>query len=293
MSTTVRNFRTRSHLAAIFHYGREALLNRWKMLAMCSFLLIFLPRFVAFFAFSSGAQSFARATEEGALSRGNLIDEMTALSSATLEKPLVLYLMSLVLTVIGVFALAHMSWDYFEQNPSTFKNAVTRSFKTFLRKGLSAFVAVAFILFFSSPLTILRVVVLCLLVMLPVELVAGHQGGMKSVWHALFLKYSARTPLGRWPIFSNMMTVGGTVLSLAFLVQLGLAYLSDIDVFVGMAAGKWHDQIHLWGGGTVSFAFLVQHILELIFDALILGASMPFIAALRYLSQKSTFTAPV
>ena len=292
MSTTVRAFRPRSSLITIFHYGREALLNRWKMILKCSFLLIFIPRFLAFFVFSSGAQSFADAVERGALSHGNLIDGITALSSANLERPLLLTFVALILTLIGALALAHMSWDYFEQNPSSFKNAFSRGSKTLLRKGFGAFVMLAVILVFSSPLTILRVVVLCLLVMLPMELAAGHQGGVKSVWNTIFLKYSARTALGRWPRFSNMMTLGGTALSIAFLLQLGLAYLGDIDVFVGIAAGRWHEPVHLWGGGTVSFAYLLQHILELLFDAALLGVTMPFIAALRYFSQKSTFTAP-
>lgn len=261
------------------------------MLAMCAFVLVFLPRFLTFFVFSRGAAEFSQAIEDGALSSGNLIDGLTALSSATLEGPMMLTLVAVILTLIGTLAVAHLCWDYFEQQPSTVTNAVSRGARTLLRKGFGVLIMLTVIMFFTSLLTILRVVGLCLLVMLPVELAAGHHGGMKSVWHTLLLKYSAKTPFGRWPIFSNMMTLGGTALSLVFLCQLGLAYLGDIDVVMGIAAGKWIEPIHLIGGGTVSFASLIQHVLELLIDTTVITLTMPFAAALRHFSQKSTFTA--
>ncbi len=266
-------------------------MNRWKPLLMCSFLLIFLPRFIAFFVFSSGASAFASAVRSGAMNGGNLLDILTSLVGTMLETPMIITFVSVVIALGGVLAIAHLCWDYFEQQPSTLQSAVARGFLTLRRKGFGAFVMLVLIVMPTSVLTILRVVVLCLLVMLPIELAAGHQGGMRSVINAIFLKYAVRTPLGRWPIFSNMMTVGGTALSIVFLSQIGLIYLSDADLVMNLAAGKWIETVHLWGGGSVSLASLMRHILELLLDSTMIAITMPFVAALRYFAQKSTFTA--
>jgi hypothetical protein len=266
-------------------------MNRWKPLLMCSFLLLFLPRFIAFFVFSSGASAFASAIRSGAMNGGNLLDILTSLVGTMLKVPMLVTFAAVLIAVGGVLALAHMCWDYFEQQPSTLQNAVGRGFLTLGRKGFGAFVMLVLIVMPTSVLTILRVIVLCLLVMLPIELAAGHQGGIRSVINALFLKYAAKTPIGRWPIFSNMMTVGGTALSIVFLSQIGLIYLSDADIVMNMTAGKWIETVHLWGGGSVSLASLTQHILELILDSTMIAITLPFVAALRYFAQKSTFTA--
>lgn len=261
------------------------------MLAICAFSLLFIPRLVAFFLFAKGATHFSQEIEGGALSQGNLLDGVSALAEKTLEGPMLAGFFVFLMAMVGILALAHMSWDYFEQQPSSFASAAKRGLRTLVRKGFGALIMLAVVFVFSSVLAVLRVIILCLLVMLPIELVAGHSGGIKSVWNSMFLKYSVKSSYGRWPIFSNMMTLGGTVLSIAFLGQLAIAYIGDMDVVMGTAAGVWQKTIPLFGGGTISVAFFVQSLLELIFDTVVIATAMPFVAALRYFSQKSTFTA--
>lgn len=288
MSTPVTISSRRANLISIFHYGKECLLNRWKMLLLSAFYLIFLPRLLATITFAKGSTAFVKQVREGALNSGPLLDLVVQLAATTLEPVLLVDVIALLLALVGALTTAKLSVDYFEQRPVTIASAMQSGAKTLLFKGLGATVMLLLVMIPTSVMTILRVIVLCLMVMLPLELVSGHNGGMRSVLNALFLRYATPTSGGRWPIFSNMMTIGGLFLSVMFLIQLGLSYLLNIDVLLGVKAAWWIQEIHLFGG-TVSRGFLITHLLELAVDSTLIAVAMPFAAALRHFSQKSTF----
>lgn len=290
MSTPVTSHTQRNNLSVIFHYGKECLLNRWKLLLNITFFLIFLPRLLSSLVFSQSAKTYVDHIKSGALSSGNLIQTWENLVATDLQRGTAASMISLILILLGVLALARASVDYFEQRPSSVATSLQAAARALFLKGFGAAIMLVFVLLPSSVLALLRVVVLCLLVMLPLELVAGHKGGMRSVLDVLFLKYAVKGPLGKWPVFSNVMTVGGLSLSIMFLLQLMLVYMLDADVAFGFKSDWWVEQISIFGG-TISRSHLIFRILELFFDAGVIALAMPFVASLRFFSQQGTFRA--
>lgn len=282
----------RQGILLVFHYGKECLMNRYKLLLTLAFMFVLLPQLLAFFVESRGVHGYVEAIRLGALSEGNVLEAWLNLSAQHLQSGLWASFGCFLLGVLGVLALARASADYFEQRPSTISSTTKEASKALLFKGFGALVMLILILIPTSVLAILRVIVMCLLVMLPLELVAGPRGGLRSVWDTVFLNYANTNPRGKWPVFSNMMTVGGMALSLLFLIQLGFVYFLDLDIYLAVTS-SWWTNTNSFLGITAAKNQLLAQVLQIILRTLLVAAVFPFVAALRYFSQHATFQTEV
>jgi hypothetical protein len=290
LSTLQNQLKSANHLGSIFHYGKECFLNRWQLFAYIGFFLIFIPRLFAVISFSKTSTEIANMIVNGALNEGNLLEKIEGLLNPHLASVIGINILTLILMTIGVLTLAQLSRDYFEQNQSQkLVNLVASSAQLLLRKGPGVIIAFVLVMIPISMFSLLRVIVLCLLVMLPMELVAGHKGGFMSVFRCIFVKYVPDAPATKWPTFSNMMTIGGLTLSSIFLFEMFLTYALNADAYWNLNSTWWVESIKLMNGGVVSRNHLVVHILELLGDTLVFVVSMPFVASLRYHAQKHTF----
>ena len=85
-----------------------------------------------------------------------------------------------------------------------------------------------------------------------------------------------------------MLSVGGITLSCMFMADMALHALLDIDITLAWKSSWWTQETHLWGG-SMAYGHLILRIFGLLLDSILVAVSMPFLAALRHASQKSTF----
>ena len=286
MSTPVGGSAPRTSLGALVHYGRECLGNRWKMLFSLGFALLFVPRVVAVFFFSRGASSYSESVRGGALASGNLLTALSELAGEKLQSGMIFSGLAFLLVLLGSLAIAKACTDYFDEKPTSIASAFITGARTLATKGIGAGVMLVLILIPASIMTLLRVIVLCLLIVLPLEMVAGRRGGVLSVVEVLRLGYVTAPGRSKWPIFSNIMTIGGLAMSFMFLVQMGLALGVDLDLS-GSAGFAWLSwPLNLYGA-QMSLGFLMAHLTEIFFDSVLITCVMPFAAALRHTAREN------
>ncbi|MCX6117721.1 MAG: hypothetical protein NT027_09280 [Proteobacteria bacterium] len=291
MSTVHTHYDSSSKIGSVFHYGKECLTNRWKPLLILAICFILIPRIISGYSFALSSKTLVDAIRNGSLSDGNLIMKLESLlSEHGMATALGINFLAFILALVGLLAISQMCLDYFEQNPTKSVLQCAKSGgRVLLLKGFGAAAAMVLLVAPMAIFALLRVILLCLLTMLPLEMVGGHRGGFGSVTNTIFLRYAALTKAGRWPAFSNVMTFGGLALSAVLLYQLGLGYLLQIDVNLGILSSWWVDEVSILGS-QVSISYLVVHTLELLGDTAALTISMPFFASLRFHAQKSSFS---
>ncbi|MCX6126948.1 MAG: hypothetical protein NTV34_19665 [Proteobacteria bacterium] len=286
MSTPVGGSAPRTNLGPIARYGGECLGNRWKMLLSLGFALLFVPRVVAVFFFSRGAASYSEFIRGGALASGNLLMSLNELAGERLQSGMIISGLAFLLVLLGSLAVAKACNDYFDEKPANMASAFITGAKTLATKGFGASFMLLLILIPASIMTLLRVIVLCLLIVLPLELVAGRRGGVLSVIDVLRLSYVTAPGKSKWPFFSNIMTLGGLAMSFMFLVQMALALGVDLDLS-GSAGFAWLSRPLNFYGAEMSLGFLMAHLTEIFFDTVLITCVMPFAAALRHTARES------
>ena len=271
----------RPTLALIFTYGREALGNRRKLLLSIAFLFVFCPQLLIYLAWakaSSGIKqelvntaSLAPLAQILALFQG--VTRLVALPS----------LIGAALLMVGVLALARTSVDYFESRPDGFKQILARALRVLLTKGLGVFVLLTILLPALTILPLLRAVAMSMLVMLPVTLVANTNGGFKTTWDTLLLKYASQTKYGRWPTFINVLSMTGLFLTALFGVTLLINLVSSLDAVFELPAGFLANDV-TFAGLTINCGWMLSAFLGLIWESVAIAVIMPFMAAIYHLS---------
>jgi hypothetical protein len=274
-------------LHTLFHYGKECLQNRFKSYLPPALLLIVVPRLVAVVVHSQHANSVVKDVRQGFFQQGPLFDQLELIFSRHLSEVLVFNVISLVLLSLGVLCLAQINTDYFEQAPLQAPSQyLKRSARLFLTKFLLVGLALTVLMVPMSLFSMFRVILLCLLAMLPIELVITHKNGFSAVFDCIRLKYVNVSKFSKWTVFSHMLSLGGLMLSTIFLWELGLSYLMDLDLTMFHGFGAWHQEVQFFGA-TFSRAHLIRHVLEISGEAFILTFGLPFLASLRFFSEGS------
>ncbi len=272
---------TKTTLSDIFKYGHEALKNRRKDLFLISLYYIFLPQLAAAFALGTAAASTVSA----------LADFQNLTPFLQFQSILVLFSNRIVISglfagamgLLGILALARSSVDYFESYPGTLREVSLRSLRILLRKGLGSLFFFAILLPSLVVVPLIQSVALSMLVMLPVTLVTGSQGGFRTGWDTLFLRYANKTNFGRWPIFVNVLSVAGVFLTLYFGVSILIDHIAVADTLLEIPAGFLANTVH-FGGLAVNGGHGLTWLLQIFWQCFAISTIIPFTAAIYHLS---------
>ena len=130
---------------------------------------------------------------------------------------------------------------------------------------------------------LIQSVALSMLVMLPVTLVASGNGGLRTTWETIFLKYATTTSFGRWPVFINVLSVTGIFLTALFGVSLLIDQISVLDTIFEMPAGILDKTISI-PGIQMNAGLLISGLMNLIWESFAITMIIPFTAAIYHLS---------
>lgn len=271
----------KTNLSIIFHYGREALSNRRKDLFLIALMLILGPDLVLFFFWQSSAErTVAMLQSFSSYSPLAQIEALAAQFSSMMVGPLI---GMTFIKVLGVLTLARSCVDYFESQPRPVKSANLRALKVLFTKGLGV---IAFLLVIS-PLILafpfFRALTISLLVMLPVTLVASTHGGFRTAFDTVFLRYARYSPVGRWPVFFNVLSVTGIFLAISFGLSFFIDQLAILDVIYELPAGFLDKTIDA-GGVQMNSGLFMSRILSMLWDSLSTVLIIPFTAAIYHLT---------
>jgi len=269
-------------LSRILHLGKESLYNRWKLHLSLCLLLIFLPRSAAFLFNIGRSTTFVDQVRQQFTAGQDLLGVWERLASETLNSGVLISFLGLLLSAVGVLAIGSSSANYFDHKTTSMGQSISSGAKLLVLKGAGVMFALSLAMLPAAVFTLFRVILLCLLLVLPIELAAGHRGGIGSTINVLLLKYCP--PQQRWPLFSSLMTMGGVIISLVFVFKLLLSYFVDLDLDIP-GTFHWVGAPVTIAGGQVSTGYLAAHIVELLFDALFVATVLPFMAALRFSTQ--------
>ena len=268
-------------LTEIFKYGYEALQNRRKDLFLISLCFLVVPNLAAAIAWGSAAA----VTVPTLASLQSLSPRLQfeAILQIVSNRVLGVTFFATIMGILGVLALARSSVDYFESFPGTFKQVSKRSLRVLLTKGLGCFFLLAMVLPALLLMPLLRAVAMSMLVMLPVTLVTGTQGGFRTGWDTLLLRYANQTKFGRWPTFVNVLSVAGIFLTLFFGVSLIIEYLAVADTVLEIPAGFLASNLQV-GAFTLNGGLALSSLLQILWESFALAAIVPFTAAIYHLS---------
>ena len=271
----------KTNLALIFHYGREALGNRRKDLLLITVIFILVPNLLAYLAWQSTAIQAVDALNS--MTNMPAITEIESLFATVSSLIVAPSLAFGVLKILGILTLARSCVDYFESRPGSIGSVISRAGRVLLTKGLG----VVLILIIISPviflMPFLRALAMSMLVMLPVTLVAGGNGGLRTTWETIFLKYATTTSFGRWPVFINVLSVTGIFLTALFGVSLLIDQISVLDTIFEMPAGILDKTISI-PGIQMNAGLLISGLMNLIWESFAITMIIPFTAAIYHLS---------
>jgi len=270
----------RTNLKLIFDYGREALGNRRKDLFLIALTFLALPQ-IALLVVWGQASTDAVAIMDSLREKSSLqiIEDVFSSVSAQVFAWTAL---ATILGLVGVLALARTCVDYFESRPATIGNVSARAARVLLTKGFGSAFLLALMMPILTVLPLLRAVAISLLVMLPITLVTSPNGGFKTTWDSIFLKYATKTPYGRWPTFINVLTVTGLFLTALFGIGLLLDMASVLDTITEL-----NDQILgreiKFSGVKIGLGNLISESLYIIWESTWIALLCPFTAATYHL----------
>lgn len=280
-STGLSTHVTKSPLRLIFSYGLEALGNRRKDLFLIAFIFLLLPDLILSVTWSHVASvgvDFAKAH-----SNDPAIKIIESVISLVLSHIFPVGAAAILMTCVGILAIARTSVDYFESRPSSVLDVSLRALRTLATKGLGVFVFLVMITPIIAVVPLAGTIGISMLLMLPVTLTVTHKGGFRTAWDTLFLRYAEPTPYGRWPIFLNVLFVAGTFLSLLLTFSLLVNFALVMDVWFEIPAGSLASDLNLLGL-KMSLGHFISLLLKAIFDAFWLSVAIPFTAATLHLS---------
>jgi hypothetical protein len=274
-------------LAKIFYYGRECLTNRLKQLATIMVLWILLPQFFVLLRVSHDAGTFSDSVQslfEGSVPFSFL--SVLNILSSTIIGIFSWHFFATLCFLIGAMAMAKSCLDYFDSTPSTLAIVTRFSMKTILFKGAGLLLGLVLLAFPAAIFSLTRVFFVCLVIMLPVVVVANRQGGFLSVVDTIFLRYANQFRDGKWAVFSQVMTVGGLSMSLLFVVGWLCHSLTDLDAELYSKTTWFIDSPSLLGFRMARQHLIIQG-LEISSIALLCVATIPFTTSLYMLIQSN------
>jgi hypothetical protein len=248
---------------------------------LLSFLFVLLPQAVALTAWFFASSNVVRQIEL----TGHLppIDQFMSLFTLIGESVLFPSMLATLLFIVGVLSLARTSVDYFESKPESIKSTILRSVRVLLFKGLGVMLMLLILLPALSVMPILRAIGMSMLVMLPITLVAGTAGGFKTTWDTLWLKYTSPTSLGRWPVFVNVLSITGTVISLFFIGGILIEAIPVLDIKFGLSSALFEKDVFFFGR-KMNLMWFVASTVGLIWETGLIAVIMPFLASLHHLT---------
>lgn len=271
----------RVQLSDILSYGKEALANRRKDLFLIALFFVFLPDILDLVAWQVTASTAVSAlAETPGKTPLELLEHLVSRGLSTLALP------NVILGVIkawGILMLARTSVDYFESRPEPLSSVALRSLIVLFRKGLGALLVLLLVIPVTSIIPFVAVITLSMLVMLPVTLVTGTKGGIRTTIDTIFLNYTTPARVGgKVPAFMNILTVAGFFLT----ILLGIGFLIDqlpqIDLLMQIPAGFFAKDIEIFGQ-TINASQLLSNFLNVTWQTLGLIVMLPFTAAMYHL----------
>jgi len=270
----------RTNLKLIFDYGRQALGNRRKDLFLIALTFLVLPQ-IALLLVWGQASTDAVAIMDSWREKSSLQIIEDVFSSVSTQV-FGWTALATILGLVGVLTLARTCVDYFESRPATIGNTSARAVRVLLTKGFGSAFLLALMMPILAVLPLLRAVAISLLVMLPITLVTSPNGGFKTTWDSIFLKYATKTLYGRWPTFINVLTVTGLFLTALFGVGLLLDMASVVDTIMEIDDQILGREIK-FSGVKIGFGNLISESLYIIWESTWIALLCPFTAATYHL----------
>jgi hypothetical protein len=280
-STSLSTHVAKSSLRLIFDYGTQALSNRRKELFFIAFIFLFLPQIALTLVWAETSRTALESLAQ--LSASSPLAVFETVIQLLSNSLLPVGFLTLLLSLLGILALAQTSVDYFESKPSPIGNVLKRAGKRLLTKGLGTFLFFIVLFPVLAVLPLLRAVALSMLMMLPITLLVSDKGGFRTSWDTLFLKYSGTTRFGRWPIFFNVLSFAGIFLTILFGFIILIDFLKIVDTWLSIPAGLLESEVKIYNY-NFGFAEFVAQLMILILNSAWFAVAMPFAAATYHLS---------
>lgn len=102
-----------------------------------------------------------------------------------------------------------------------------------LRRGLPLIFLITVTLAITQAFPLTAIFLASMTLMAPVLMVAEHKSALRSFLNSLTLSYARKTPLGGWSAFLGLVTVGGLVFTISFLIDLGANQLLEASTITG------------------------------------------------------------
>lgn len=134
--------------------------------------------------------------------------------------------------IVGVAYLALIYLNLNQMRPWAFPEVSSGQLlrdmtKLGLRRGIWLVLLVGITVAITQAFPLTAVFLASLTLMAPVLMIAEHKSALRSFTHSLTIGYARKSPLGGWSAFLGLVTLGGLLFTLNFLIEWGANSLLD------------------------------------------------------------------